>query len=140
MWTEIRRPAFYETDALGHINNTCLPQWFEAAREPLFRLFSPSLDLASWPLILARFEIDFHCPLELGREVEIRTGLARLGQTSLTVRQEAWQAGRKAVSGATVLVCFDYQQGAKKPLPEALRETLEAHLWTSPEEPITPCP
>ena len=38
-------PRFLETDALGHINNTVLPMWFEAAREPVFRMFSPELDL-----------------------------------------------------------------------------------------------
>jgi acyl-CoA thioester hydrolase len=32
-------PRFYETDALGHINNTVMAGWFEAAREPVFRFF-----------------------------------------------------------------------------------------------------
>lgn len=42
MFTRTIEPAFYDTDALGHINNTRLPAWFELARNDLFRLFTPT--------------------------------------------------------------------------------------------------
>ncbi|MEC8487777.1 MAG: acyl-CoA thioesterase, partial [Pseudomonadota bacterium] len=42
---------FCETDALQHVSNTALVTWFEAAREPIFRMFTPELDLNNWPLI-----------------------------------------------------------------------------------------
>ncbi len=35
MFKEIIQPRFNETDALGHINNTVLTQWFEGARDPI---------------------------------------------------------------------------------------------------------
>ena len=31
-------PRFYETDGLGHINNTVIPKWFETARTPIFAM------------------------------------------------------------------------------------------------------
>ena len=37
-------PRFCDTDALGHISNTTLPVWFEGARDPIFRWFTPDLD------------------------------------------------------------------------------------------------
>ncbi|MBC7185133.1 MAG: acyl-CoA thioesterase, partial [Marinobacter sp.] len=51
-------PRFSDTDALGHISNTTLPVWFEQARTPVFRIFHPTLEADTWPLIIARLEID----------------------------------------------------------------------------------
>ncbi len=48
MFTHKFSPSFTDTDALGHINNTRLPVWFERARNDLFRLFTPDLDPKKW--------------------------------------------------------------------------------------------
>lgn len=50
---------FCETDALQHVSNTALVSWFEAARDPIFRIFTPTMDLQNWPLILASYKVDF---------------------------------------------------------------------------------
>jgi len=59
MFSTAISPRVYETDAFGHINNTSVPGWFEKGREPLFRIFTPDLDIRKMPLILARMEVDF---------------------------------------------------------------------------------
>ncbi len=53
MFNEQYTVRFYETDALGHVSNTVLVGWFEAARIPIFKLFVPDLNLQNWPLIVA---------------------------------------------------------------------------------------
>ena len=63
MFSESIKPRFSETDALGHISNTAIPVWFEGARDPVFKILSPSLDLQKWPVILAKTEIEFHAQL-----------------------------------------------------------------------------
>ncbi|MDR1636492.1 MAG: acyl-CoA thioesterase, partial [Treponema sp.] len=67
-------PRFGDTDALGHINNTVLALWFETARNPLFRMFSPDLTLSpeTWPLIMAHTDYDFVGELKFQYDVEIR--------------------------------------------------------------------
>ena len=52
-------PRVADTDALGHINNTVLPCWFEEARTPLFRILNPTMAFDKWNLILARMEVDY---------------------------------------------------------------------------------
>ena len=121
-------PAFTDTDALGHINNTRLPVWFELARNDIFRLFTPDLDPQKWQLILARIEVDFVGELFYGEDVEIRTFVERIGKSSFTVGQEAWQGGNLGARGKAILVHYCFQQKASMPLEGELRESLEAHL------------
>lgn len=128
MFEKTIAPRFCETDALGHVSNTTLPIWFEDARQPVFELFTPDLDLSNWPLILARFEIDFRAQIYYGQDVILKTGISKLGNSSLEVYQEAWQNGLLAASGKTVLVHFDYQNQSKAPIEGQLRTLLAQHL------------
>ena len=66
-------PRFVETDALGHINNTVLPAWFEQARTPIFKICTPSLAIDKWELILAKIEVSFLGQIYYGKVVEIKT-------------------------------------------------------------------
>ncbi len=126
MLKETFEPRFTDTDALGHINNTRIPVWFEGARSPVFRVFTPDLDVHSWKLMLARYEVQFHGELYYGQPVEIRTWVSRLGNSSFDVTQEVWQNGERAASGTTVLVHYDHAAGRSVPLSDDLREQLEA--------------
>lgn len=135
MFTRSIEPAFYDTDALGHINNTRLPAWFELARNDLFTLFTPNLDPKRWRLIMARMEIDYRAELFYGHDIEIRTYLTRLGTSSFTVTQEAWQQGKLANIGHTVLVHYDHQAKRAVALEGSLRDALKAHLHEAPTPP-----
>jgi len=128
MFTYILTPGFTDTDALGHINNTRLPVWFELARNDVFKLFTPDLDPKKWELILARIELDFVGELFYGTEVEIRTYIDRIGKSSFTVGQEAWQGGTLGAKGQAILVHYSFTEKASKPIEGELRQSLQAHL------------
>ncbi|WP_062264115.1 acyl-CoA thioesterase [Endozoicomonas arenosclerae] len=121
-------PRFCETDALGHINNTVLPVWFEQAREPIFRLFSPELDTQTWRLIIARIEVEFTAQLKYGADVEIRTCLEKVGNSSMYIHHEAWQKDTLAARGKAVLIHYDYEAEKAAPIPEEIRQQLSEHL------------
>lgn len=108
MYRQQIEPRFNDTDALGHINNTVLAVWFEGARDPLFRLFTPDLNPADWRLILAKFSVEFHAELFYGQPVEIRTWVSRVGNSSFDVSQQAWQQDKLCASGVAVLVHYDF--------------------------------
>ncbi|QJQ96856.1 MULTISPECIES: thioesterase family protein [Halomonadaceae] len=131
MYTHHLDPAFSDTDALGHINNTHLPVWFEQARTDIFRLFTPDLDPRQWRLILARYDVEFRAELYYGQHVEIRTYLTRLGTSSFTVTQEAWQNHTLAAFGNTVMVHYDHAGKRAMAIEGELRQALEAHLQSS---------
>lgn len=121
-------PRFSDTDALGHISNTTLPVWFEQARTPIFKLFHPSLDVVTWPLIIARLEIDLVAQSYWQMSVEIRTSIGKIGNSSFHVVQEAWQSGKQIARGVAVLIHFDYEAAKALPIPQAIRVQLSEHL------------
>ncbi|WP_010325010.1 acyl-CoA thioesterase [Marinobacterium stanieri] len=128
MFSQTLTPAFYDTDGLGHINNTRLPQWFEGARNDLFRIFTPDLDTKKWELIMARIEVDFVGELFYGRDVEIRTFICKIGNSSFTVLQEAWQDGKLGARGKAYMVRYDFANGCAQSLTAEQKATLEVHF------------
>jgi acyl-CoA thioester hydrolase len=128
MFVETITPRFSETDALGHINNTVVPVWFEQARRPLFQLFTPDLDPKKWRLIVARIELNFVGELQYGTDVDIRTSVAKIGNSSFQVSQVIVQQHEVRVKGLAVLVHYDYHQRRSIPIPDIIRQQLELHI------------
>ena len=131
MLSETIKPRFQETDALGHINNCVVPAWFEGARDPVFRWFTPDLDVNNWHLILAKIDVSFHGELYYEHPVELRTYVARIGSSSFDVYQEAWQHGEMCSSGTAVLVYFDHYRKTSKPIPDEIRVLMQPHRFPS---------
>ena len=127
------QPGFSDTDALGHINNTRLPVWFENAREPIFRIFTPDLDLHNWPLILAHLSVDFTGQIYFDKTVVITTEIEKIGNSSLTLRQCAWQDEQCVAASSAVMVQFDYKTNRSKPISDDIRKQLNEHLIHQPE-------
>ena len=101
-------PRFTETDGLGHINNTVIPVWCEAARTPIFEIFNPELDLQQWNLIVAGFTVAFIAPTYYGKSVTVKTYVSRIGNSSFELTQTCWQAGNKTAEVKTTLLHYDY--------------------------------
>lgn len=133
MFSEIITPNFSDTDALGHINNTKAPVWFEGGRAPVFKLFTPDLDPNKWQLIIAKIEVSYHGQLFYGQDVEIKTFISRIGGASFDVYQELWQHGEKCVSGTASMVHFDYKTQKSLKIPDDIRNQLQEHFIASTE-------
>lgn len=120
-------PRFHDTDCLAHVNNAAVVTWFEEARRPLFRLFTPDLDPEKWRLIVARVEVDYRAQLGYAEPVKVKTRIGRIGNSSMDILQEAWQGGALGAEGRAVLIHFDYAAGKAAPIPDEIREELEKH-------------
>ena len=125
---------FYETDALRHVSNTVVVGWFETAREPLFKIFTPSLDLDNWPLILASYKVDFLKQIFYGQPVTIKTSISRIGKSSFDVYQEVWQRDECCASGSTTMVHFDYKTQRSSPIEGDIKAQLLEHMQEADDE------
>lgn len=130
MFIEKIMPRFSETDVLGHINNTALPIWFEAARTPFFRFFTPDLDPKQWKLIVAKIEVEFKGELFYGEQVDIQSSIAKLGNSSFVIRQAVYQHGDLCALGHATMVRYDFASKTSVPLSEQERAHLSEHLFT----------
>ena len=117
-------------DILGHINNTAPALWFELARNPFFKIFSPDLSIShkTWPLIMAHTDYDFVDELFFRYDIEIRSFVSRIGTKSFTVYHEAWQREKLCVKGNAVIVYYDFIAKQSKPIPEDKKKLLAEHL------------
>jgi acyl-CoA thioester hydrolase len=128
MFSDNFQVRFYETDALAHVSNTVLVGWFESGREPIFKIFTPELNLQKWPLILASYQVDFLKQIFYGQAVEIRTFISRLGGSSFDVYQECWQNDMLCAKGTTTMVNFDYDTSKSMVINQDIRQELTKHL------------
>ncbi len=120
-------PRFCDTDALGHIGNTVVPVWLLEGREPLLKLLVPDLDFSQSSMVVVRTEIDFLGEMHFGADVEITTGVEKVGNSSLTVLQDVYQKEGLRCRSRTVLVNFDTRTRKSQPISAAVRAALEAH-------------
>ena len=127
MYKTVVTPRFGDIDGLRHVNNTVLAVWFEQARNPIF---TPDLDLKyeNWKLIMVRTEFDFLSEMYYGEDVEIRTFIEKIGNSSFTMGHEAWQNGKRAVKGKAVVVHFDFIGKKSIPIPDSIKEQLTEHM------------
>jgi acyl-CoA thioester hydrolase len=113
---------FRDLDSLGHMNNAVYATFLEQAR--LAYLSGNGAEPTD--MILARLEIDFRSPLELGETVEIAVVPTRIGTKSFELAYVMRAGDRVVAEAKTVLVAYDYAQARPVELPEEWRERLAA--------------
>ncbi|TCP25619.1 acyl-CoA thioester hydrolase [Scopulibacillus darangshiensis] len=121
-------PRVSETDALGHINNTTVPVWFESGRHDIFKMFMPNLSFDNWKLVVVNLNIDFVSQIYFGKEVEILTWIKKIGNRSFVVYEELYQNNNLCAKGTATYVNFNLHTQESDPIPEPIRVQLEAHM------------
>lgn len=121
-------PRVSETDGVGHINNTTLPVWLEAGRNPLFELFTPDHDFAKWKMVIVKTTLEFTGQVYFGKNAEVHTWVERIGNSSLELYEELHQEGRLCAKNRAVYVNFNLAQQHSEPIPDQIRAELSKHL------------
>ena len=118
-------PRVSETDGVGHINNVFIPIWFEAGRREIFRIFSPELDFKNWRLALVKVEVEFVDQIYLANDIEIRTGIETIGNSSFTIKEQIHQTGRLCAKGKSIYVNYNFGIEKSESIPDPIRDQLE---------------
>jgi acyl-CoA thioester hydrolase len=113
---------FRDLDAMGHLNNAVYSTFLEQAR--LAFLEPQGAEVAS--MILARVEIDFRSPVELGETVEISVMPTRVGTKSFDLEYVLRAGDRTVAEAKTVLVAYDYETATSMEIPSEWKERLAA--------------
>ena len=116
---------FRDLDGMAHVNNAVFLTYMESARLAYFKSLGLGRGNPLEGLILARAEVDFRSPVELGEQIEVGSRPGRIGTKSFDLEQEVRADGRLAAEGKFVLVAYDYTTGTSHALPAEWRERLE---------------
>ena len=120
---------FADLDMAHHAHNAVYLHWFELARMELLRSFIPKgHDWKKQGLILARNEVDYRLPVHLHDTVQCECWCSSVGtksfELSYAVRRVSGERPVVCAEGRSVLVCFDYDQGASVEIPAAWKKAL----------------
>ena len=96
-----------DTGQHGHVNNVIFPAYCETGRAEILRHPEFIALTAGFVMFVARFAIDYRAELFWPGQVEIGTGIAAIGRSSVTFSQSLFQDGRCAANAETVLVQVD---------------------------------
>jgi acyl-CoA thioester hydrolase len=118
-----------DVDALRHVNNAVYATYLEEARDGWLEQALGD-DGPMWDYVLARVAIDFRAEVGLGEEAVLaRVSLARIGTSSLTLREEIRKLdGTLAAEAESVIVARDRDTGRSRPLTDPERAALERAL------------
>ena len=129
MYEMVITPRVSETDLVGHINNTALPVWFEAAREPIFNLFNPTQDYGNWKMIIVKSTLEFKRQIYYGKKVVIKTWVKNIGNASLVLHEELYQEGSLCAVNEAVYVNFNLKTQEAEMIPLHIRNELLVHFY-----------
>jgi acyl-CoA thioester hydrolase len=120
-----------DLDAYGHVNNAVYLTYLEEVRDEWLERTLDSDD-AAWDYVIARVAIDFRRELtQADDQVVARCSLSRLGNSSLTTREELLVGRELAAEAEVVLVARDRETGRSRPLADRERRAFERELETT---------
>jgi acyl-CoA thioester hydrolase len=128
MHKKVFSPRISEVNGAGHIGHNVIPVWLEEGLIEIIRIFDPNLKGEESLLVLTNSNINFLQPMFLGEDVELITGVRKIGNTSLVLNQEIYQGGKLCVRGKTSYVHFSPKSQKSTPISLAARQELEEHL------------
>ena len=127
---------FKDVDKQGHVNNANHLTYVETARVAYFReVLGKQVDWDATGLLLARTEIDYLEPIFLEDELEVHTGVTRIGSKSFDMENLIVKINdsgpRTCAKIKSVFVCYDYHSKSSIEVPNNWKNNFiefEKHL------------
>lgn len=129
-----QRVRWSDCDPLGIIWYGAYLKYFEVAEHEMMRaagLPFETLRLERKVQIPRKaFQVEFHSPAQMDEMLDIDVGIAKIGQTSITFRFEAYKAGERLhrASATLTVVSVVKESLAKTPIEPWLREALAPYV------------
>ncbi|OUM85471.1 MAG: hypothetical protein BAA01_10345 [Bacillus thermozeamaize] len=123
-----------DVDVLGHVNNAKYLEYLEWGRVRWYRenrLLSPDVLEQNLNYVVASIHINYRLEVKMDERLTVQTFLARLGNSSMVLKQEILnEQGQRVADAEVIIVLFDTSLRKSTPFPEAMRKRLEALVVT----------
>lgn len=111
---------FGDTDSVGHVNNAVFSTLFETGRVTLLYQDDPVPVEDGFGFVLAHISIDFLGEILWPGQVDIGTGIARIGRSSVQFTQALFQNGQCVARANSTIVLTDRTTRRSHPMPEKM--------------------
>ena len=117
-----------DTDRQGHVNNAVFLTLLETGRVSLLGNAGAVELRGLFSFVIARLQIEYRAEIFWPGRVEIGTGVAAIGNTSITMRQALFQDEKCVATAQSVLVQMHAPSKRTVPLGDELRQYLTGLL------------
>jgi len=117
-----------DTDRQGHVNNAVFASFLETGRvEFLYDTENPILDEGA-SFVIASLHLNFLRELHWPGQVNIGSGITKIGNSSIKMYQQLFQNGQCVATAETVIVQVDDHGGGSKALSADAKSALRKWL------------
>ncbi len=116
---------YADTDRQSHVNNAVFAQFFETGRVEILYHHQHALLSQDASFVIVKLNIDLMAEINWPGQVDIGTGVIRVGNSSVTMVQGLYQNNKLVATAETVIVQVDNKEKTSKPLSEKAKAFLE---------------
>ncbi|WP_440765462.1 acyl-CoA thioesterase [Natronorubrum sp. DTA7] len=117
---------YRDLDPLNHVNHAVYASYLEIERtDYLEEVVGIAAENISF--VIANLEIDYRRPIVKGDDPTVSLRVARLGDSSCTMKYEISVGDEVAATAETTIVHIDSESKRPSPLPDEIREPIEAY-------------
>ena len=119
-----------DTDRQGHVNNAVFATFFETGRVEM--LYQPSHEFLSMDcsFVVAKSTLDLLAEIHWPGQVDIGTGIVRIGNSSLVIAANLYQLGQLVATSETIVVQVSNNSKTSTPISEEVKQKLKVFQIT----------
>ncbi|HSE07887.1 MAG TPA: thioesterase family protein [Nocardioidaceae bacterium] len=123
------RVRFSDVDIYGHVNNVKYFEYYQESRLAFLSSMGRDEDAGRFAVVVAQVNVDYKRPILFRTEpYTVESWISRVGRSSFELDAEIKDGDTVLSRAEAVLVTFDLNTQAARPLSEGERERLQAAL------------
>ena len=117
---------FNDIDAMGHVNNAVIMEFFDLGKDHFFRSCGLPPEEGDFTVMVVHYEVDFRSQIHKEDRIDVQTAVERFGTKSLTVFQQIVNTDTQVVCAEcrTVMAGYRRSTGAADVIPDDIRQRL----------------
>lgn len=117
-----------DTDRQGHVNNAVFATFFETGRVEMLYQSSQKFLANDCSFVVAKTALELLSEIHWPGQVDIGTGIVRIGNSSLVIAANLYQQGRLVATSETMVVQVNVQTKTSQALDSTSKSLLEKFI------------
>lgn len=116
---------FNDVDAMGHVNNAVIMEFFDLGKARFFSDRGIHAEEGDFTVMVVHVEVDFRSQIHMNDEIAVETELERIGNKSLHILQRVVKSdGTLCAECSTVMAGYCRSTATSAPIPDDFRHLL----------------